>query len=51
LSFYHIATHFVKFTNSTAAILICSQYVLDMHVFDSHLASRLANWSPCFYAT
>jgi len=53
LSFHHIATRFLKFINSTAATidLFAVQYVLDMNVFDSHLASCLAIWRPCFYAS
>jgi len=51
MPFYHIAIRFVKFTTVTLQlrVLICSQYVLDMNVFDSPLASCLAIWNPWFY--
>ena len=48
LRFYHISIRFVKFTTVTLQlrVLICSQYVLGMNVFDSPLALCLAIWSP-----
>jgi len=51
LPFYHISIRFVKFTTVTLQlrVLICSQYVLDMNVFDSPLALCLAIWSPWSY--
>jgi len=51
LPFYHISIRFVKFTTVTLQlrVLIRSQYVLDMNVFDSPLASCLAIWSPWSY--